>query len=177
MDRGNGDDGRCDLDLQAAGIELAEEGYVCIGIVEAADEILIARDHHHHDQAGHQRRVDEAQHGEDHLGFAKRKDVFGHFQELVGEGHSIDGERRDKAEIEHDQQPAARKDDPLDKGFERLHGANFSGFKHRQIGAIALSSQGAPSRLRNVAKFCICYLDSKCHLIIRPKCNLSKRIK
>ncbi len=44
------------------------------------------------------------------------------FPEFVGEGHGVDGERRDQAEIESDEDPAAGQDDPLDDQFQRFHG-------------------------------------------------------
>ena len=44
-----------------------------LGVVEPADEVLIARDHHHDDEAGDQRRVDEPQHLEDRVGLVDRE--------------------------------------------------------------------------------------------------------
>ncbi|MNL37110.1 hypothetical protein D3C87_1592340 [compost metagenome] len=107
VDRGDRDDRGCDLDLEAASIELTEEGNVRFSLIEAADEVLVTRNHHHDDKTCDERCVDKAEHGEDHFGFAQREDVLGDLPELEGKGKRIDGQRGDQAHVKDDQQPAA----------------------------------------------------------------------
>jgi len=50
--------------------------------------------------------------------FVELEDAGGDLQELVGEGNGIDGERRYQADIEGDEEPAARQDDALNDEFQ-----------------------------------------------------------
>ena len=122
MDRGDGDDGGRDLDLERADVDLAEPMDI-VALVETGDEILVARDDHHDDEAGDQGGVDQAEHFEDGLGIVEREQVRREFPELVAEGDGIERERDAEADIEDHQQPARGEDDAFDEQFQTLHTA------------------------------------------------------
>ena len=122
VDRRDRDDGRGDLDLQAARVELAQSGgVVIVDHIETANEILVARDHHHHDQACDECRVDQAEHGENHPGFVEGEEVRGDLGQLVEKRDGVKAKGDCEADIEDDQQPAGGKNDPLNQKFQRFH--------------------------------------------------------
>ena len=107
--------------------------------VEAADEVFVAGNHHHDDQAGDEGCIDEAEHGEDHVRFVVDKDVPGDLQELVAEGQRIDRQRRNQTEVKDHEKPAARKNDPFDEQLQRFHR-----YLHAVAGAVQIG--GHPCR-------------------------------
>ena len=116
-------DGGGHLDLERGGIDLAEPGYFCsIGIVEAADEILVARDDDHDHEAGHQRGVNQRQHLEDGVRLLQHEELLDELPQLLGEGNRIEQQRHCEAKVEDHQQPARGQDDVLDEVFKLLHG-------------------------------------------------------
>lgn len=55
-------------------------------------KILVAGNHHHDDEARHQRGVDEAEDGQDHIGFIIDERVDCDLVEFVDERNGVDGE-------------------------------------------------------------------------------------
>ena len=67
VDRRNGDDGGGNLDLQRTDVDRAQPVHLGAGSIKAADEILVAGDDDHHDQAGDQGGVDQPEHFQDRV--------------------------------------------------------------------------------------------------------------
>src|SRR6516164_1224284 len=109
MDRGDCYDRRCNLDLQATGVELAKPSQLRRGIrlIETADKILVAGDHHHDDQRCYERSVNQPQHREDHIRLLELKDLAHDACELENERKSVNAQRGRQTEIEYGQEPTA----------------------------------------------------------------------
>lgn len=80
--------------------------HLVASLIEAADEILIARNDDHHHEARNQRRVDEPEDFQDRVGIIQRGNFRCKIEQLAHEGYSIDRQRNGEAEIEDNQQPA-----------------------------------------------------------------------
>ena len=117
MDRRDADDGHRELDLEHAGVDVAEP-FRLIGMsfqIETGDERLVAADDDHHQQVGNHHHVDQAQHRQHDLLLAEIEGVGEQVPQLLQEQHHIDALRDDQADIKRQLQPARAEDQQRDR--------------------------------------------------------------
>src|SRR5690606_38970159 len=99
-------------------------------------EVLVARKHHHDQQAANQRHVDQRQQLEDQIAFAQRKH---HRQDVPDFLEELDRQRQQcesQAEVNGCQQPACGIHGVLDEAFhEAIHGKKEVGEYTQRPGA------------------------------------------
>ena len=126
VDRRNADDGRRQLDLEHAGIDVRQP-FRLVGMafeVESGDKGLIAPDDDHDQQVGDHHHVDQAEDDKHDLRLADaratEKQVVNEVPQLAHEQIHVGALGDDQAEIEWRLQPAAPEDEHLelvDGGF------------------------------------------------------------
>jgi hypothetical protein len=128
VDRRDADDGRRQLDLEHAGIDVRQPlGLVGMAFeVEARDEGLVAADDDHDQQVGDHHHVDQAEHGQHDVGLADALDGDGGVHEVVQFDHeqpAIDDLGDDQAEVKGGLDPAAPEDEVLHRLDDLIHGS------------------------------------------------------
>ena len=156
MDRRDADDRHRELDLEHAGVDMAEP-FRLVGMplqIEARDERLVAADDDHHQQVGDHHHVDQTEHRQHDLLLAEVEGVLEQVPQFLEEQHHIDALRHDQPDIERQLQPARAEDQHRDRtqgAPDRLrgqrcfrrHGHGSGGFLWRDLlGGCGCSSTG-----------------------------------
>ncbi|KGQ02233.1 Cold shock-like protein CspA [Beauveria bassiana D1-5] len=108
VDRRDADDGHGQLDLEDAGVDVAEPfRLVRVALqAQARHEGLVAADDHHHQQVRDHHHVDQAQHQQHDFHFAEAVGVRQQMPEFLQEQHHVDALGDDQSQIERQLQPA-----------------------------------------------------------------------
>ncbi len=88
------------------------------GGVDARNEVLVAGEHHHHDEAAHQRDVDERQHHEHEVGLLHGDDVSQRVEHLLEELDAQREQAERQAEVQRREQPAGGVEGAFDEAFD-----------------------------------------------------------
>src|SRR5215510_3211117 len=137
MDRRDADDGHRQLDLQDAGVDMAEP-FRLVGMtpeIEARDERLVTADDHHDEKIRDHDDVDQAQHRQHDLLLAEIEGVSEQMPKLLDEQYDVDALRDDQPDIERNLQPARAEDhhgNRAQRNSLRLH-AHVGGNGHQEL--------------------------------------------
>ncbi len=155
VDRRDADDRHGELDLEHAGIDVAQP-FRLVGMAlepQARDEGLVAADDHHDQQVRDHHHVDQPEHDQHDLLLAEIEGMGDEVPEFLEEQEDIDALRHDEADIERQLQPARAEDD----GRQRLHRAKRGGLG----GRVARLRHGRFPILRINCRYALAALDGE----------------
>ena len=76
------------------------------GQIDARDEVFVAAEHHHHDQAGDQGQVDQRQHGQHQIRFRHVWQMRRHVPEFLEKLYTQREDRERQSKVDRRQNPA-----------------------------------------------------------------------